>query len=119
MSSSAIHALLRAFVRRDGLKRFGLALHEQPNPAQQLGVLQYAAEGSRFFVRIEETAGIRIIGAGRLGLEANAPVANSLFVSVPDGIQRLVVDQLLENDVAVIRPTTALLGFFLGQFAAL
>ena len=96
-----MHALLGALVRQDGLQRLRLALHQQANPVQQFGMFQNAAEAAGFLVRVEKAPGIRILVAGRLRFQSNAAVANRLLISAPDGIERGVVNQFLQDDVAV------------------
>src|ERR1700730_2334659 len=82
-------------------------------------MLQYAAEASGLFVRIQKPPGITIVDAGRLCLQPDLAAGHSLLVSAPYRIQRAIIHQLLENDVAVDGPKAALLGLFFSHFSAL
>ena len=70
-------------------------------------------------MRLQKSPRIRISFARRIRLQSDASAINGLLIGVPNDVQRRIVEQLLDDDVAALRPAPALFRLFDGKFAAL
>ena len=82
-------------------------------------MFQHLAVRSRLLVRVQISAGVRIIRGRRFGLEPDLSLADGALVSIPYRVQNAIFNQLLDDDVAIGRPVAALPGFFFGDLAGL